>query len=95
MYKMVDGVRQNKRHPETFSVPNRGQKVAVKVQDYVKIGFIVENGTHRMWVSVTKIEGRKYFGILHNEPMGVDSKILKYGDKVEFESRHILDIIPR
>ena len=99
--KMMDGVRQSKRYPETFSVPDRTQKVAVRKGDYVKLCFINPDKPsgdtipmdERMWVMVTSIDGRKYFGKLHNEPRSFRAAVLKYGQKIEFESRHILDII--
>lgn len=97
--KLMDGVRRNRANPNTFLIPSRAQKGLVVAGDYVKIGFIPRGGTtetvngERMWVMVTRIEGRKYFGVLHNEPLAFFQKDLKYGDAVEFEARHIIDII--
>ena len=99
--RMMDGVRQHRKYPETFSIPDRTAKVAVQVGDYVKLSFINTSrdpdqvGGERMWVMVKKIDGRKYSGVLHNEPISFQKRALKYGDKIEFESRHILDIIRR
>ena len=109
--KLMDGVRQNKKHPETFSIPSRSDKLKVLAGVYVKLGFInpdkdtakdrkisprtkyAPQMDERMWALVTLIQGRKYYGVLHNEPLSFKTKVLKYGDKVVFESRHILDII--
>lgn len=100
--KMVDGVRQHKKHPETFSIPSRSDKLKIGAGVYVKICFInPDKGKfnplaidERMWVLVKKEVGpRKYQGILHNEPVSFERDVLKYGAKVVFESRHILDII--
>lgn len=104
MVKMVDGVRQNKKYPETFSIPSRSDKLKIGTGVYVKICFInpdkhkdyPERVDERMWVMVEKEVGpRKYQGRLHNDPVSFRRKVLKYGDKVVFESRHILDIIRR
>ncbi len=100
--KLVDGVRQNKKHPETFSIPSRSDKLKIRTGVYVKICFINPDKhkycsgrmDERMWVMVEKeVSPRKYQGSLHNDPASFQRKVLKYGDKVIFESRHILDII--
>ena len=77
MIKLIDGVRQNKKHPETFSIPSRKDKLNIGAGTYVKLGFInpdkgrqdPDTVDERMWVLVQTMVGpRRYQGILHNEP---------------------------
>lgn len=44
----------------------------------------------RLWFHVVKKEGRIFTGVCHNYPLIVP---MKYGDEVQFESRHVLDLI--
>ena len=39
-FTFVDGVEMNRNHPDTFHIPDADEKAAIKVGDFVKIGFI-------------------------------------------------------
>ena len=80
--------------PYTFFIPNREERVAVDVGDFVKLGFeylweIEEYGGERMWVKVTSKRGLRYAGVLNNDPC---EKGLEIGLELEFGIEHVLDI---
>lgn len=90
-YKLVDGIKQNKLHPDTFEIPTKKEIGEVKLGQYVKLGFIEEGSPpERMWVMVDSIKGDKFRGFLNNNPFIISS--IKCGDVVVFESKHILSI---
>ena len=86
---LTNAVERNRLHPDTFYVPPEDERRNLKVGDFAKLGF---EDRERMWVLVTGKEGDLYFGLLSNTPMSVD---MKYGDKVEFEQHHIMDILSK
>jgi uncharacterized protein YegJ (DUF2314 family) len=90
---VVDGVEQNKLHPDTFHIPSESEKCNVKPLDFVKAGFDTgedEIVTERMWVVVASIKDGVIRGALANEPFM--SRKGKLGDPVRMEFRHILAI---
>lgn len=90
----TDGVAQNHAHPKTFPIPSELEKAHIKPGQYVKLGFrfsATSGATaERMWVKVTKWDGKIGRGELNNDPVHVAMKI---GDIVKFESKHVLDIL--
>lgn len=92
-YELVDGVEMNRAHPDTFEIPSDAEKqAAVSLPGcYVKIGFIVEPRTERMWVCVERVnQDGTISGWLDNDP--VVAVMLKHGDRITFELRHILAV---
>ncbi len=107
-FTFVDGIEMNRNHPDTFHIPDTAEKSAIKVGDFVKIGFIPtpearELGidmTERMWVKVSELDASRgdleplfLTGTMANAPF-VFSDVLSHGDAVSFENRHILSIMP-
>ena len=97
---LVDGVAKAAAHPATFHIPSAEDIAGIKVGDYVKLGFVVDSpenlpsgrlraSAERMWVNVRSLA--PFSGVLANDPVVLED--IKAGDTVDFESRHILDII--
>lgn len=87
-YTLLDGTALAVLHVATFAVPTSDEKAAVKIGDYVKLGFVGADITERMWVLV----GGKGTGTLDNDPHIVTE--VKCGDVVVFGPQHILSILP-
>lgn len=87
MIKLLDGIKRNKQHPDTFEIPTSEEKTALKVGDLVKLCFADKE---RMWVVVTKVSKTAIEGKLDNHPVIVNMKL---GDKVVFERKHIIGIM--
>lgn len=93
MYTLLDGVKQNSLHPETFEIPSKEEIQQLTIGDVVKLGFEKKDDmTERMWVIITHISGDQFEGKLDNDPVIIDIKI---GDKVEFKAKNIIGIYSR
>jgi len=93
-YSLMDGPELRKVAPYTFFLPHPDYVDALEVGDQAKLGFKYDPpgeqyGGERMWVLIEEIDGDRYRGTLGNEP---EESFLSYGDKVEFERKHILDV---
>lgn len=94
-YTLLDAEAQATAHPKTFTIPTSEKRNSAGPGCWVKLcfkfigkardGFVSE----RMWVQVTG----KGIGKLDNDPAMFRPSELKLGDVVEFEPRHILDIV--
>ena len=91
MISLINGEKMALNNPKTFEVPSSSEKVSISVGDYVKLGFIENGQTERMWVNVTSINGEHthFEGTLDNEPVLVNMKRTEF---VAFNGEHILDI---
>ncbi len=95
-YKLIDGLQRHEANPNTFEIPSLEEKQELKAGDIVKLGFEAteefDDGPsgERMWVRTTKIKGDDYEGTLSNDPVVIED--LKHGDKVIFNSKHIISI---
>lgn len=89
----------NKMNPNSFFIPSLNERKSQKKGDLVRLHFMLNNPkedeprTERMWVKITetKLFGRKYVGVLTNQPAYI--KALNVGDRIEFEVRHIAQTI--
>lgn len=88
-YVLIDGVRQNLEHPDTFDIPSEQHRKLVCVGDCVKLMFATPEGTERMWVQVSQHMGEFYTGTLRNSPIYVN---YEFGATVLFHADHIIDI---
>jgi Uncharacterized protein conserved in bacteria (DUF2314) len=89
-----NGVRRNKKHPQTFEIPSESAKGAIRAGDDVKLMFeerLPSGWGERMWVTVTKVGRRRLVGHLTNEPWAMAR--LTAGDMVKFKRKHVIDII--
>jgi hypothetical protein len=88
MKEFIDAVQKNKKHPDTFKIPSKENLDKMEEGFHVKVGH---NG-ERFWAIVSSIEeSGTIFGVVDNDL--VNDQPFKYGDKIMFERRHILDII--
>lgn len=93
-YSLIDGPGRHQEAPYTFLLPHPDYIDALAVGDHAKVGFEYDPpgeryGGERMWVLITGINGYRFVGTLDNEP---EEDIVAYGDTVEFERKHILDV---
>lgn len=82
-------------HPETFFIPSEQERNTQQAGKMVRLHFVLTNPgaagprAERMWVEITGQDqvSRQYTGILTNAPEVL--KMLKLGDTVQFEPKHI------
>jgi hypothetical protein len=90
-WHLADGVRRNRKHPDTFDVPSQQERHAVVPGMDVQLSFELNpHAFDRMWVTVTAVKGRKLVGTLCNSPIIVPR--LVPGDKIKFNRKHIIGI---
>lgn len=99
-YTLLDGEAQNRAHPDTFEIPSEAERTTLISGDWVKLSFqstlevpVPFNGGERMWVKVTEVVDQgKYVGSLDNDPVIIQG--LNCGDRVEFEAKHVISLMP-
>lgn len=96
-WKLGDGDKKNREHPETFWVPSPQEKAQIEPGDLVKVMFeprLFPPGAdrigERMWVRVTKVGRRRLEGWLDNDPICFPR--LEWRDTIKFELKHVVDI---
>ena len=83
-----------KENPYTFYKPSPAAMSLLRPGHLVKLIFAFESddpkapGAERMWVRIDRIENKRFFGVLDNDPFYI--RDLKAGDPVEFDDRHII-----
>jgi len=85
----VDAQKMAKRHPSTFYVPTKAQLAAIAPGAYVKVCA----GTERFWVEVKSVNGSKIAGRIDNDLVCTSEHSLNCGDDIEFEPRHVYQIL--
>ncbi len=97
LYRLTDGQDMHRRHPDTFGVPTDAELAALRVGDFVKLGFQSDDDDpgERLWVEVTHMltpsaEWGSARGRLANVP--IFHVHLQPDMDVAFESRHVLAI---
>jgi len=93
---LLNGKAMNKKHPDTFEIPNEMIRLFAPVGMLVKIATNSEKiyMNERFWVRITKRSYDKsghvyYTGAIDNRLCFIDASI---GDKIEyFEPKHIID----
>jgi hypothetical protein len=98
---LIDGVKRAANNPTTFAVPSLAEKEAVKVGDFVKVGWETTEPRpdmpmgERMWVMVTILsETGEYTGKLDNAPFVFPDE-LTFGQEVKFREENILSILKK
>ena len=97
-----DGEDRHREAPETFWIPDLQQREALQPGDLVKLIFRISVNddeepvsVERMWVIVRGRVGGNYFGILDNDPFGIEENDeFWHGIEVPFAARHVIDINP-
>jgi hypothetical protein len=87
-WEYSDGVAMNAESPDTFEIPEQRHKDHILPGDIVKLGFGSRDGGERMWVTITKVRGDRYWGTLDNDPVVIWGK--RYGSKLRFRGKHII-----
>ena len=99
---LEDGEDLHRAAPETFWLPELEQRQTLQPGDFAKLVFCisVDNdeepvSVERMWVLVRGRVGEHYFGVLDNDPYGIDENDeLWSGTELPFAARHVIDIDP-
>ena len=86
--EFVDAQQMKQIHPDTFEIPEPEDFKALKVGDMVKVCAYQE----RFWVEITAIEGEQISGKVANVLV---TRFLKYNAPIEFETKHIYDILKK
>ena len=91
-FELLSATERASRCPETFEIPDKGDRDSIQIGQVVKLIFDIAGGmTERMWVQVTdRLDGGRYSGKLANAPYS--STPLKPGDSLEFDPDNIIDI---
>lgn len=85
-YTLTNAESLNLAHPSTFLIPALEDRLSLRVGNKAQLLF---DNKERMWVRVVRTDDGGYAGILVNHPISVDAK---FGDRVEFQSHHVLNI---
>jgi hypothetical protein len=90
-WHLLSGIKQNRKHPESFQIPDEEEKQAIEPGMLVKLFFDM-NGkwAERMWVEVVAVKRRRIVGTVINQPVAIPR--LYPGDMVRFKRDHIIDI---
>ena len=97
-YSLDDAEARHREAPETFRIPDSGQRDNIKPGQLVKLIFLPRERdpvhdwvtSERMWVQVERrLDDGGYLGKLDNYPLVVD---LEPGDPVQFQARHVIDV---
>ena len=95
-YELIDAVAFQKIHPTTFELPDELNRTSIAVGEWAKLMFKFpvnrEPAIERMWVRITEVTPTGYIGMLDNDPSNVE--FLRRGDVVQFEARHVINILP-
>jgi len=96
-WELDDGEALHAEAPVTFWIPDRTSRESVPPGHLVKLVFRMRGSApdedvsvERMWVQVVERSHAQYRGLLDNDPFA--SEVLKSGDEVYFEPRHIIQI---
>lgn len=98
-YSLIDCIYRNKTSQGNFEIPSSEDISKLKVGDLAKLVFVhtdakaQEPHAERMWVILTEVNGQKFKGTLDNDPTYI--KTIKYQDVIEFEDRHICNMLLR
>ncbi len=84
----IDAQQMKRIHPDTFDVPDQNDLRELKIGDSVKVCAFRE----RFWAEITAIEGYKITARVDNILL---TNVIKYNETIEFESRHIYDILKK
>ena len=95
-WRLSDAQKLADEYRYTFHKPSCQAVALLQPSDEVKLIFQFDSddpeapSAERMWVEITEISGRRFKGILDNDPVYIDD--LKCGDPVTFEEKHIIQV---
>jgi hypothetical protein len=95
---LINAEERHAAHPDTFDLPDHGERVSLAAGDFVKLGWTLDKprknmpAGERMWVKVTGGDAATgYAGTLSNQPFFFDW--MQHGDAVSFGPEHVLDVM--
>lgn len=94
MQFFMNGVEQNRLHPQTFEIPSDEEKANIQPGDHIKVGFLINEGNieaERMWLKVTGINNNSITGTLANDPVCIT--VYGFGDEFAVTLDEVLSII--
>ena len=100
-WTLLSGEERHARHPQSFPIPDRGERESLSPGDAVQLlfdietrdaGRIVDRGVDRLWVIVRKRAGELYSGVLDSDPGSADGLTLRQGTDVLFGPEHVIAI---
>lgn len=92
MQKFMNGIAYNRANPKTFEIPSNEEKKEISRGDYVKVGFLQDGESERMWLIVEEITDGDITGILDNDPVMTNCK---RGDRFTVYVDNVLSILTR
>jgi hypothetical protein len=93
-WRLDDASLTAKENPYTFYKPSAAAISLLRPGNLAKLVFAFDSddpeapGAERMWVRIDRIESRRFFGVLDNDPLFI--RDLKAGDPIEFDDRHVI-----
>ncbi|MCU1498808.1 MAG: hypothetical protein JWM47_2761 [Acidimicrobiales bacterium] len=97
---LLDAEAQHEAFPDTFPIPSRAERDALRTGDMVKLVFVLDPppnsgpNAERMWVEVRTTHADGTFdGWLTNQPVVISS--LEPSSLIEFGARHVAGIALR
>ncbi len=88
-WTLGDGVKQNRKYPDTFHIPSDTDKALLEPGDFVKLMFGTDGDGERMWVKIMMIGAVKMAGTLASNPAFTDG--LQFGDVIVFRRDNIIN----
>lgn len=91
-HRLESGVAMNDKYPDSFWIPDHGEKDAIGPGVHVKLLFRTRDDEwgERMWVRVERRRGNSVKGTLRNTPVGLPR--IGAGDRITFTLDHVIDI---
>jgi hypothetical protein len=81
---------RNATHPDTFEIPTRAAREALRPGNLAKVIITDEDDAERFWVKVTQnIPGGRYVGTIQNHLICFEVPL---GEPIEFGPEHVADI---
>lgn len=85
----VEGIEEGTMVKMAFVVPKGSEPVSAASHSFMaSSGLPQVPEAERMWVEVVERNGDRFLGKLANDPAFIAD--MEFGDKVEFETKHIL-----
>jgi uncharacterized protein YegJ (DUF2314 family) len=90
LWRLDSAVNRSELDPDNFKIPSLAARQDIKVGYLVKLVFMNEKRTERMWVRVDSRKGKTFYGKLDSTP--VFMKEMFKGERVVFGPEHICSI---
>jgi uncharacterized protein YegJ (DUF2314 family) len=94
-FTLEDAQQRHRENPDTFEIPSEQELEKLAPSWFAKLIFKInlpdDEPVERMWVLIKERNGDRFVGGLENDPVSTDA--LKSGERVEFELRHIIDVM--